>query len=69
MDRASATRHRVPGNVSVNRAQGASTASTGATGAEVMEALSPVAVCAGVPRAKNAVRVSRETFAAMKAAQ
>lgn len=41
------------------------TANTGATEADVMEALLHVAIYAGVPRANNAIRIARETFAAM----
>lgn len=41
------------------------TANTGATEADVMEALLHVAIYAGVPRANNAVRIARETFAEM----
>lgn len=44
------------------------TANTGATEADVMEALLHVAIYAGVPRANNAIRIAKETFAAMKAA-
>lgn len=41
------------------------TVNTGATEADVMEALLHVAIYAGVPRANNAIRIARETFAAM----
>ncbi|HMO08238.1 MAG TPA: 4-carboxymuconolactone decarboxylase [Paracoccaceae bacterium] len=41
------------------------TANTGASEADVMEALLHVAIYAGVPRANNAFRIARETFAAM----
>lgn len=41
------------------------TANTGATEADVMEALLHVAIYAGVPRANNAIRIARETFAEM----
>ena len=41
------------------------TANTGATESDVMEALLHVAIYAGVPRANNAFRIARETFAAM----
>ncbi len=44
------------------------TANTGASEADVMEALLHVAIYAGVPRANNAIRIAKETFAAMKAA-
>lgn len=44
------------------------TANTGATEADVMEALLHVAIYAGVPRANHAIRIARDTFAAMKAA-
>lgn len=43
------------------------TARTGASEADVMEALLHVAIYAGVPRANNAMRIARETFAQMKA--
>jgi 4-carboxymuconolactone decarboxylase len=42
------------------------TANTGATPADVMEALLHVAIYAGVPRANNAIRIAKETFAAME---
>ena len=41
------------------------TRNTGATEADVMEALLHVAIYAGVPRANNAIRIAKETFAAM----
>jgi 4-carboxymuconolactone decarboxylase len=41
------------------------TANTGASEADVMEALLHVAIYAGVPRANHAIRIARETFAAM----
>lgn len=41
------------------------TAHTGASEADVMEALLHVAIYAGVPRANHAIRIARETFAAM----
>ena len=41
------------------------TANTGASQADVMEALLHVAIYAGVPRANHAVRIAKETFAAM----
>lgn len=42
------------------------TRNTGATEADVMEALLHVAIYAGVPRANNAIRIAKETFAAMR---
>jgi 4-carboxymuconolactone decarboxylase len=42
------------------------TANTGATEADVMEALLHVAIYAGVPRANHAIKIARETFAAMR---
>lgn len=44
------------------------TANTGASEADVMEALLHVAIYAGVPRANHAIRIAKETFAAMKEA-
>lgn len=41
------------------------TRNTGATEADVMEALLHVAIYAGVPRANHAIRIAKETFAAM----
>jgi 4-carboxymuconolactone decarboxylase len=41
------------------------TRNTGASEADVMEALPHVAIYAGVPRANQAFRIARETFAAM----
>ena len=41
------------------------TRNTGASEADVMEALLHVAIYAGVPRANHAVRVAKDTFAAM----
>jgi 4-carboxymuconolactone decarboxylase len=41
------------------------TRNTGASEADVMEALLHVAIYAGVPRANNAIRIAKETFAAM----
>lgn len=38
---------------------------TGASEADVMEALLHVAIYAGVPRANHAIRIARDTFAAM----
>lgn len=43
------------------------TRSTGASEADVMEALLHVAIYAGVPRANHAIRIAKETFAAMAA--
>lgn len=43
------------------------TANTGATPADVTEVLLHVAIYAGVPRANNAMRIARDTFAAMAA--
>jgi 4-carboxymuconolactone decarboxylase len=42
------------------------TARTGASEADVMEALLHVAIYAGVPRANQAFRIARETFAEMR---
>lgn len=42
------------------------TRNTGATEADVMEALLHVAIYAGVPRANNAIRIAKDTFAAMR---
>jgi 4-carboxymuconolactone decarboxylase len=44
------------------------TANTGASEADVMEALLHVAIYAGVPRANHAIRIAKETFAAMRQA-
>lgn len=41
------------------------TRNTGATSEDVMEALLHVAIYAGVPRANHAIRIAKETFAAM----
>lgn len=41
------------------------TRNTGASEADVMEALLHVAIYAGVPRANNAIKIAKETFAAM----
>lgn len=41
------------------------TRNTGATEADVMEALLHVAIYAGVPRANHAIKIAKETFAAM----
>jgi 4-carboxymuconolactone decarboxylase len=42
------------------------TANTGASEADVMEALLHVAIYAGVPRANHAMKIAKDTFAAMK---
>ncbi|HSF64820.1 MAG TPA: 4-carboxymuconolactone decarboxylase [Paracoccaceae bacterium] len=42
------------------------TRNTGASEADVMEALLHVAIYAGVPRANNAIRIAKETFATMR---
>lgn len=42
------------------------TANTGASETDVMEALLHVAVYAGVPRANHAIKIARDTFAAMR---
>jgi 4-carboxymuconolactone decarboxylase len=42
------------------------TANTGATEADVMEALLHVAIYAGIPRANHAIKIARESFAAMR---
>ena len=42
------------------------TANTGASESDVMEALLHVAIYAGVPRANHAIKIAKETFAAMK---
>ena len=41
------------------------TANTGATQADVMEALLHVAIYAGIPRANHAIKIAKDTFAAM----
>lgn len=41
------------------------TRNTGATQADVMEALLHVAIYAGVPRANHAIKIAKDTFAAM----
>ena len=41
------------------------TANTGASPADVIEALLHVAIYAGVPRANHAIKIAKETFAAM----
>jgi 4-carboxymuconolactone decarboxylase len=43
------------------------TAHTGASEADVMEALLHVAIYAGVPRANHAIKIAKDTFAAMQA--
>jgi 4-carboxymuconolactone decarboxylase len=43
------------------------TRNTGTSEADVMEVMLHVAIYAGVPRANNAVRIAKETFAAMAA--
>ncbi|WP_409518397.1 MULTISPECIES: 4-carboxymuconolactone decarboxylase [unclassified Haematobacter] len=45
------------------------TANTGANQEDVMEALLHVAIYAGVPRANHAIKIAKETFAEMEAAQ
>ncbi|MCA3642841.1 MAG: 4-carboxymuconolactone decarboxylase [Rhabdaerophilum sp.] len=45
------------------------TAQTGASEADVMEALLHVAIYAGVPRANQAIKIARETFAEMAKAK
>lgn len=42
------------------------TRNTGATPQDVIEALLHVAIYAGVPRANHAIRIAKETFAAME---
>ena len=42
------------------------TARTGASETDVMEALLHVAIYAGVPRANHAIKIAKETFAAMQ---
>ncbi len=44
------------------------TANTGASEADIMEALLHVAIYAGVPRANHAIKIAKETLAAMKGA-
>ena len=44
------------------------TANTGASPQDVMEVLLHVAIYAGVPRANHAIKIAKETFAAMKEA-
>ncbi|WP_415920156.1 4-carboxymuconolactone decarboxylase [Tateyamaria sp. SN6-1] len=43
------------------------TARTGASQRDVMEAFQHVAIYAGVPRANHAIKLAKETFAAMEA--
>ena len=45
------------------------TANTGASQEDVLEALLHVAIYAGVPRANHAIKIAKETFAQMEAAQ
>ena len=45
------------------------TANTGASESDVMEALLHVAIYAGVPRANHAIKIAKETFAAMQEAK
>ncbi|WP_374292405.1 4-carboxymuconolactone decarboxylase [Paenirhodobacter enshiensis] len=45
------------------------TARTGASKRDVMEAFQHVAVYAGVPRANHAIKLARQTYAEMEAAQ
>ena len=45
------------------------TANTGASEDDVMEALLHVAVYAGVPRANHAIKIAKDTFAAMRTGQ
>ena len=45
------------------------TARTGASEADVQEALLHVAIYAGVPRANHAIKIAKETFAAMREAK
>jgi len=42
------------------------TANTGASESDVMEALLHVAIYAGVPRANHAIKIAKDTFAAMR---
>ncbi|MBL9049952.1 MAG: 4-carboxymuconolactone decarboxylase [Tabrizicola sp.] len=42
------------------------TANTGASESDVLEALLHVAIYAGVPRANHAIKIAKDTFAAMK---
>lgn len=45
------------------------TANTGATQDDIIEAFMHVAVYAGVPKANHAIKLAKETFAEMEAAQ
>lgn len=45
------------------------TVNTGASEADVMEALLHVAIYAGVPRANHAIKIAKDTFAEMRAAE
>jgi 4-carboxymuconolactone decarboxylase len=45
------------------------TANTGASEADVMESLLHVAIYAGVPRANHAMKIAKDTFAAMRDAR
>lgn len=45
------------------------TANTGASEQDVLEALLHVAIYAGVPRANHAIKIAKDTFAAMKEAK
>ena len=45
------------------------TARTGASEADVQEALLHVAIYSGVPRANHAIKIAKETFAAMREAK
>ena len=45
------------------------TANTGASEQDVLEALLHVAIYAGVPRANHAIKIAKDTFAAMKEAR
>jgi 4-carboxymuconolactone decarboxylase len=42
------------------------TANTGASESDVMEALLHVAIYAGVPRANHAIKIAKDTFAALR---
>ena len=45
------------------------TANTGASETDVMEVLLHVAIYAGVPRANHAIKIAKDTYAAMQAAR
>ncbi|HWL55104.1 MAG TPA: 4-carboxymuconolactone decarboxylase [Paracoccus sp. (in: a-proteobacteria)] len=45
------------------------TANTGASKEDVLEALLHVAIYAGVPRANHAIKIAKETYAAMEESQ